>query len=70
VAEQGLGYETDWCKLVKLKVMDEPGLTEVEFLGLFAKCDVCELTTARQVFIYHRCRPHVADDLDPTDEEK
>jgi hypothetical protein len=30
-----LGYETDWHKFSKLESMDRPGLTEVEFFGLF-----------------------------------
>lgn len=38
-----LGYETDWRKIVKLDRLDRPGLSELEFFGLFAKCDVCSV---------------------------
>jgi len=50
-----LGYETDWRKFSKLESMDSPGLTEVEFFGLFAKCEVCLLITTRQAFRSHHC---------------
>jgi hypothetical protein len=65
-----LGYRTDWRKFTKLDCMDRPGLTEVEFLGLFVKCDACELITTRLMFDQHHCRSNVVDDdLDPTDME-
>ena len=70
VAEQALGYETDWRKLVKLETFDRPGLTEVEFFGLFVKCEVCKLIMARQVFTYHHCSPSVVDDWVATDNEE
>ncbi|KAF8219149.1 hypothetical protein L208DRAFT_1342926, partial [Tricholoma matsutake] len=50
-----LGYETDWRKFSKLGSMDRPGLMEVEFFGLFAKCEVCLLITTRQAFRSHHC---------------
>ena len=49
------GYQTDWRKIVKLDCMDRPGLTEHEFFGLFAKCDVCNLVMACQAFSCHYC---------------
>lgn len=51
----GRGYETDWRKFSKLESMDRPGLTEVEFFGLFAKCEQCLLVTTRQAFRSHHC---------------
>ena len=50
-----LGYETDWHKFSKLESMDRPGLMEVEFLGLFAKCERCLLVTMCQAFRSHHC---------------
>jgi hypothetical protein len=70
VAEQALGYETDWRKVVKLEVIHSPGLTEVEFFGLFVKCDACKLITTRPVFANHRCSPSVEDDWVETDKEE
>jgi hypothetical protein len=69
VAEQAPGYETDWRKIGKLEVIDRPGLTEVEFFGLFVKCDACKLITTRPVFANHYCSPSVVDDFVVTDEE-
>jgi hypothetical protein len=63
-----MGYQTDWRKFSKLDCMDRPGLTEVQFFGLFAKCDACKLIITRQMFAYHYCSPHAVDDSDPTDE--
>ena len=63
-----LGYETDWRKFSKLESMDRPGLTEVEFFGLFVKCDVCMLITTRQAFSNHCC-PQEEDNLELTDQE-
>jgi hypothetical protein len=64
-----LGYQTDWRKFSKLESMDRPGLTEVEFFGLFVKCDMCMLVTTRQAFSSHRCDPQVEDDSELTDRE-
>jgi hypothetical protein len=65
-----LRYRTDWRKFVKLDCMDRPGLTEVEFLGLFVKCDACELITTHMMFDQHYCHAHVVDDdSDLTDRE-
>ena len=50
-----LGYETDWREIVKLDRLDRPGLSEVKFFGLFAKCSVCKLVMAHQVFSFHCC---------------
>ena len=60
-----LGYETDWRKFLKLESMDRPGLTEVEFFSLFAKCEVCLLITTCQAFRSHHCslpRDNESDD--------
>lgn len=65
----GLGYMTDWRKIVKLDSLDRPGLRANEFYGLFAMCDTCELVVARQVFSYHYCRPVGEDGLELDDEE-
>jgi hypothetical protein len=46
---------TDWHKFNKLDCLDRPGLTEKEFLGLFVKCDACELITSHLVFDQHQC---------------
>jgi hypothetical protein len=64
-----LGYQTDWRKFSKLESMDRPGLTEVEFFGLFVKCDTCMLVTTRQAFSSHRCDRQVKDDSELTDRE-
>ena len=50
-----LPAETDWRKFDKLDCLQGPGLTEKEFLGLFVKCDTCELVTTHLVFDSHRC---------------
>ncbi|KAF8220096.1 hypothetical protein L208DRAFT_1335787, partial [Tricholoma matsutake] len=65
-----LGYETDWRKFLKLDSMDRPGLTEVEFFGLFAKCEVCLLIMMRQAFHSHYCSLQREDDLELTDCEE
>ena len=62
-------YETDWRKAVKLDCMDRPGLRQVEFFGLFVKCDFCELIMMCQVFPRHYCRPLGEDVLELTDKE-
>jgi hypothetical protein len=54
---------------VKLEVIDSPGLTEVEFFGLFVKCDACKLITTRPVFGNHHCSPSVVDDCVVTDKD-
>ena len=65
-----LGYETDWRKIVKLDCMDRPGLSELEFFGLFAKCDVCKLVMARLAFSSHDCVLQTEDSLELTDVEE
>ena len=52
-----LGYQTDWRKFLKLDAMDRAGLMEVEFFGLFLKCEGCKLVMTHQVFftLTHRC---------------
>ena len=64
-----LGYKTDWQKIVKLDCLDRPGLSELEFFGLFAKCNVCKLVMARQVFSCHYCVLQMEDGLELTDVE-
>ena len=69
-AEYGdLGYETDWREIVKLDRLDRPGLSEVKFFGLFAKCSVCKLVMAHQVFSFHCCVLQTEDGLELTDVE-
>jgi hypothetical protein len=65
-----LGYETDWRKIVKLDCMDRPGLSELEFFGLFTKCDVCKLVMARLAFSSHNCVLQTEDGLELTDVEE
>ena len=50
-----LPTQTDWHKFDKLDRLNKPGLTEKEFLGLFVKCDACELITSHLVFDQHQC---------------
>ena len=64
-----LGYDTDWRKIVKLECLDRPGLSEREFFGLFAKCEVCKLVMARQVFPCHYCIMQTEDGWELTDDE-
>ncbi|KAF8218664.1 hypothetical protein L208DRAFT_1475918 [Tricholoma matsutake] len=64
-----LSGRTDWRKFIKLDCMDGPGLTEDEFWGLFVKCDACVLITMHLMFCSHHCDPHMADELDLTDQE-
>jgi hypothetical protein len=64
-----LGYETDWRKFTKLDCLDRPGLSELDFFGLFAKCEACELIMTRLVFPVHYCRRLGEDSLELTDEE-
>ena len=63
-------YETDWRKIVRLDRLERPGLSEKEFFGLFAKCEVCGLVVARLVFHYHSCSPIGEDGLELTDCEE
>jgi hypothetical protein len=65
-----LGFETDWRKIVKLDCLNRPGLSEVDFFGLFAKCSVCELVMARPVFSFHFCVLETEDELELTDVEE
>jgi hypothetical protein len=65
----GLGYETDWRRFARLDKLDRPGLSEVEFFGLFASCDACGLVMTRQVFPVHYCRRTGEDGLELTDQE-
>jgi len=67
-----LGYQTDWRKFVKLDAMDRPGLTEVEFFGLFLKCEGCKLVMTRHVFftLRHHCVAKAMDENMLTDVEK
>jgi hypothetical protein len=62
-----LGYETNWRKIVKLDRLDRPGLSEVDFFGLFAKCSVCKLVMARLVFSFHYCVLETEDESELTD---
>jgi hypothetical protein len=65
-----LGYETDWRKMVKLDRLNQPGLSELEFFGLFAKCSVCKFVMARLAFSAHYCELQTEDDLELTDVEE
>ena len=67
---EDVGYETEWRKIVKLDCLDQPGLSELEFFGLFAKCDVCKLVMACQVFSFHYCAPQTEGGLELTDVEE
>ena len=60
-----LSHRTDWGKFYNLACMDNPGLTEEEFLGLFVKCDSCAHINTHLLFNMHDCSP--ADDLNVTD---
>ena len=68
-----LGYETNWRKFSKLESMDRPGLTEVEFFSLFAKCKVCLLIMTHQAFHSHHFSlprdDEPEDDSELTDQE-
>ena len=48
---------TDWRKFEKLGSLYRPGLTEEEFLGLFAQCNACKLITMHRLFYEHACEP-------------
>ena len=64
-----LGYETDFRKIIKLDRLNRPGLSELDFFGLFAKCSVCELVMARVAFSAHYCEQQTEDDMELTDVE-
>jgi hypothetical protein len=64
-----LGYETDRRRFNKLDRLERPGLTELEFFGLFAKCEACGLVMTREVFSVHYCRRLGEDGLELTDQE-
>jgi hypothetical protein len=64
-----LGRRTHWPKFDYLDRMVKPGLTKVKFLGLFVKCDACELITTNLMFSNHVCTTHKVDGLDLTDGE-
>jgi hypothetical protein len=65
-----LGNTTDWRKILKLDCLDRPGLSELEFLGLFAKCNVCKLVMACQVFSFHYCVLQTEESWELTDVEE
>jgi hypothetical protein len=65
-----LEHETDWRKIVRLDRLEQPGLSEKDFFGLFAKCDACRQVIARIVFDCHECRPLGVDGLELTDNEE
>jgi hypothetical protein len=45
--------QTKWKKFDNIGRMRKPGLSQEEFWGLFAKCDICQAITTRDVFRYH-----------------
>ena len=51
--------------------MRKPGMFEEEFLGLFAKCDICQAITTQDVFWYHleACQGDAAAEDVVTEEE-
>jgi len=63
-------YEMDWRKIVRLDHLEQSGLSEKEFFGLFAKCEVCRLIVACLAFHYHCCRLVREDSLELTDCEE
>ena len=62
---------TKWTKFSKLDRMRKPGLSEVEFRGLFVKCDNCQRITTREVFRYHLegCQHEGDTDTSESEEE-
>ena len=64
-----MGHETDWRRFNKLDRLERLGLTEVEFFGLFTKCEMCGLVMTCQVFPVHYCRRLGEDGLELTDQE-
>ena len=63
---------TKWAKFNKLDQMKKPGLSEVEFWGLFVKCDNCQRITTPKVFRYHLedCEGYQHEGLGDTDTSK
>ena len=63
--------QTKWKKFDKIGRMRKPGLSEEEFSGLFAKCDICQTITTRDVFRYHleACRRDAAAEDTVTEKE-
>jgi hypothetical protein len=70
IAAVDFQHETDWRKIVRLDCLEQPGLNEKDFFGLFAKCDVCRQVVARIAFDYHECKPLGVDGLELTDNEE
>jgi hypothetical protein len=64
-----LGYETDHRKIIKLNRLNRPGLSELDFFGLFTKCSVCELVMACIAFSAHCCEQQTEDDMELTNIE-
>jgi hypothetical protein len=63
--------QTKWKKFDKIGRMRKPGLSEEEFMGLFAKCDICQAITTQDVFRYHLevCQGGAAAEDTETEEE-
>jgi len=63
--------QTKWKKFDKIGRMRKPGLSEEEFYGLFAKCDICQAITTRDVFRYHleACQKDTAAEDTVTEDE-
>jgi hypothetical protein len=70
ITAMDLQHKTDWRKMVRLECLESPGLSERDFIGLFARCDACGKIAARLVFDYHDCRPLGVDGLELTDCEE
>jgi hypothetical protein len=51
--------------------MRKPGLSEEEFWGLFARCDICQAITTQDVFRYHleTCQADTTAEDTETEEE-
>jgi hypothetical protein len=64
--------QTKWKKFDKIGRMRKPGLSEEEFSGLFAKCDICQTITTRDVFRYHleACQGDAVEDTEIEDESE
>jgi hypothetical protein len=50
-----LGVRGTFNLLLKLDAAANPGITEVEFHNLFAKCGTCRMFTTRRAFQSHEC---------------
>jgi hypothetical protein len=70
VQNDNFEYETHWKKIIKLDCMYRPGVSELDFFGLFAKCEVCQFVIARQAFSFHRCVLQTEEGLEMTDVEE